>query len=68
MDIVEKKERAPSGQENDAVSLKETVHFMRLQRHPWMVEGEHQYTLAYQTVIYLLKNQILNNVVKGGWV
>ena len=61
MDILEKKEKAPSAQENDAVSLQETVHFMRLQRHPWMVEGEHQYTLAYETVIYLLKNQILNN-------
>ena len=60
IDILEKKERAPLGQDKDAVSLKETVHFMRLQRHPWMVEGKHQYTLAYQIVIYLLKNHILN--------
>ena len=50
----------PSKQDKQAVSLKETVHFMRLQRHPWMVEGEHQYTLAYQIVIYLLKNHVLN--------
>ena len=65
MDILEKKESIPSGQDKTAVSLQETVHFMRLQRHPWMVEGEHQYTLAYQTVIYLLKNQILNNIKMG---
>ena len=37
------------------LSLKETVHFMRLQRHPWMVEGNNQYSLAYDTVLYLLK-------------
>ena len=37
------------------VSLKETVHFMRLQRHPWMVEGTHQYELAYNIILHLLK-------------
>ena len=42
--------------EHKAVSLKETVHFMRLQRHPWMVEGDHQYTLAYDITIQLMKN------------
>ena len=42
-----------------AVSLKETVHFMRLQRHPWMVEGMHQYVLAYDIIIRLL-GTILN--------
>ena len=61
MDILEKKEKHPPGKNKDAVSLKETVHFMRLQRHPWMVEGDHQYTLAYEIVIYLLKNQIMRN-------
>ena len=43
-----------------AVSLKETVHFMRLQRHPWMVEGAKQYLLAYDIVIYLLKQILLS--------
>ena len=37
------------------VSLKETVHFMRLQRHPWMVEGMDQYGLAYAIILQLLK-------------
>ena len=46
-----------------AVSLKETVHFMRLQRHPWMVEGMHQYILAYDIIIQLLK-MILNGTSK----
>ena len=59
MDMIEKKVPCPEAIGNDPVSLKETVHFMRLQRHPWMVEGDHQYTLAYDIIIYLLKNEIL---------
>ena len=45
--------------EQSAVSIKETVHFMRLQRHPWMVEGNNQYNLAYMAITLLLK-QILD--------
>ena len=57
--MIDKKVPCPEAIGNDPVSLKETVHFMRLQRHPWMVEGDHQYTLAYDIIIYLLKNEIL---------
>ena len=42
-----------------AISLKETVHFMRLQRHPWMVEGDHQYKMAYDITITMIKNHLL---------
>ena len=28
---------------------------MREQRHPWMVEGQHQYLLAYKTILSFLK-------------
>lgn len=31
------------------------VCHLRRVRHPWMVEGEHQYLLAYQTCCYLLQ-------------
>ena len=33
--------------------LKELVHSMRSQRHPWMVEGLKQYQLAYDIIIKL---------------
>lgn len=59
MDMIDKKVPCPKTISNDPVFLNETVHFMRLQRHPWMVEGNHQYTLAYDIIIYLLKNEIL---------
>eukprot|EP00088_Acartia_fossae_P005618 TRINITY_DN1253_c0_g1_i12.p1 TRINITY_DN1253_c0_g1~~TRINITY_DN1253_c0_g1_i12.p1 ORF type:complete len:354 (-),score=33.41 TRINITY_DN1253_c0_g1_i12:29-1042(-) len=37
------------------INLVSTVKTMREQRHPWMVEGEAQYSLAYATVIHLLQ-------------
>ena len=43
------------------ISLKDLVYQMRQQRHPWMVEKLHQYTLAYDIVIYLLKQMIEND-------
>ena len=42
----------PSG----AVNLKEIVWYMRRTRHPWMVEGAHQYKMAYDILIQMLKN------------
>ena len=42
----------PSG----AVNLKEIVWYMRRTRHPWMVEGAHQYKMAYDIMIQMLKN------------
>ena len=40
------------------VSLKDLVYQMRLQRHPWMVEGVQQYMLAHDIVIHLLKEMV----------
>ena len=31
---------------------------LRGARHPWMVEGEHQYLLAYETCVALLKEHL----------
>ena len=59
MDVIGKKIPFPEVESNGPVSLQETVHFMRQQRHPWMVEGDHQYTLAYDIIIHLLRNKIL---------
>ena len=42
------------------VSLKEQVLKMRMQRHPWMVEGLHQYRFAYQIVLQLIDNLLHN--------
>ena len=43
-------------------SLFETVKALRLQRHPWMVEGIQQYQMAYAISDYLnrLPNQSVN--------
>ena len=57
MDILQHKTSLTSSPPSP-LSLKETVHLMRLQRHPWMVEGNNQYSLAYDTVLYLLKQII----------
>merc|ERR1719400_2200201 len=57
MDILQHK-TSPTSSPPSPLSLKETVHLMRLQRHPWMVEGNNQYNLAYDTVLYLLKQII----------
>ena len=43
---------------NGAINLKETVIYMRKTRHPWMVEGIHQYTLAYEIVASLIQDRI----------
>ena len=40
--------------ESGGLCLVPLVKSMREQRHPWMVEGEAQYKLAYDTVIHLL--------------
>ena len=60
MDLIGKKLPFPGVASSGPVSLQETVHFMRLQRHPWMVEGDHQYTLAYDIIIHLLRNEIID--------
>ena len=39
------------------ICLTETVKAFRAQRHPWMVEGVHQYQMAYAIIINLLKEQ-----------
>ena len=39
----------------EPISLVETVKELRNQRHPWMVEGESQYTFAYVVILHLLK-------------
>ena len=39
----------------EPISLVETVKALRQQRHPWMVEGESQYTFAYVVILHLLK-------------
>ena len=36
------------------ICLVETVKNMRLQRHPWMVEGLKQYEMAYNISLHLL--------------
>jgi len=47
-----------------AISLQKIVTSLREQRHPWMVEGEHQYLLAYSTVICIC-DQLLDSVSDG---
>ena len=42
--------------EDKPLSLVETVKNLRFQRHPWMVEGAHQYKMAYDILIQMLKN------------
>jgi len=41
-----------------SINLVQVVLRMREQRHPWMVEGDHQYMLAYKAVLKLLKQSI----------
>ena len=44
-------------EENKApFSLMHTVYALRLQRHPWMVEGIQQYQMAYAISDYLKSN------------
>ena len=43
---------------NDELILHPLVCHLRDSRHPWMVEGEHQYLLAYETCIQLLKEYL----------
>ena len=50
--------------ESGGLCLVPLVKSMREQRHPWMVEGEAQYKLAYDTVIHLLL-EITDNWNKG---
>lgn len=40
------------------ISMFDLVWQMRLQRHPWMVEGLQQFKMAYGIVIYLLEKII----------
>ena len=40
----------------DEMSLVPLVTMLRETRHPWMVEGLHQYKLAYATFVWLLKD------------
>ena len=41
------------------LSLVPSIERMRRQRHPWMVEGTHQLTLAYQTLGILLQRLLV---------
>ena len=43
---------------NDDLILHPLVLHLRASRHPWMVEGEHQYLLAYETCVQLLKEHL----------
>jgi len=43
----------------DEVMLVPLVKMLRETRHPWMVEGLHQYKLAYATLVWLLKDLLL---------
>lgn len=47
----------------DAIALKDLVWTMRTQRHPWMVEGLHQYKLVYDVFIKQLNALIKENEV-----
>jgi len=47
--------------DDGAITLQKIVTSLREQRHPWMVEGEHQYLLAYSTLIYIC-DQLLDSV------
>lgn len=49
--------------EEEEVVLTELVLHLRRVRHPWMVEGEQQYLLAYQAVLGIL-NQLLSDTQK----
>ena len=42
--------------EGEEVMLVPLVTMLRETRHPWMVEGLHQYKLAYATLVWLLKD------------
>ena len=42
--------------EGEAVTLAPLVRGLREARHPWMVEGEAQYKLAYSAVAWLLQH------------
>lgn len=57
--LVDSKERGWKGMEphlkDEAISLESVVRQMRQLRHPWMVEGEHQYELAYSTLLCLVQ-------------
>jgi hypothetical protein len=46
--------------ETGAICLVPLVRSMREQRHPWMVEGQPQYQLAYTTILHLLQ-QVINH-------
>jgi len=41
-----------------ALHLVGVVKSMREQRHPWMVEGQAQYALAYSTLMFLIENML----------
>lgn len=41
-----------------SINLVQIVLRMREQRHPWMVEGDHQYVLAYKTILKLIQQAI----------
>ena len=40
-------------------NLKHLAAIMRAQRHPWMIEGVKQYTLAYDIIIKLMIDTLL---------
>jgi len=46
--------------EDRPLSLVETVKNLRFQRHPWMVEGNRQYEMAYYISLFLMKEVAKN--------
>ena len=49
--------------DTEAVTLTELVLQLRRVRHPWMVEGLHQYLLGYQGILEILKTILRDNHV-----
>merc|ERR1712062_102542 len=39
----------------ESLNLVQIVKSLRQQRHPWMVEGLHQYAMAYQILLNMIK-------------
>ena len=43
----------------EALNLVQIVKSLRQQRHPWMVEGLHQYEMAYQIILNMIKEMTI---------
>ena len=49
----------------EALSIVNLVDVMRRQRHPWMVEGFHQFQMAHDIVVHLLEDLITDLETKS---